>query len=158
MTFSVLLWESHHERGAYFFRPAFFFYNSLHVSSFSCIVVAMKKEPLFLIIGKVQEGNKRGRVLGFPTANLSCPPAVPPGIYAGEAMWKDKRYAAALYKEEKREVIEAHLLDFSGELYGELVSLAAYKKMREPAIFKNEEELIVAIGEDIKKIRECLQE
>ncbi|MBM3257545.1 MAG: riboflavin kinase [Candidatus Liptonbacteria bacterium] len=116
----------------------------------------MQKEPLFLVIGKVQEGKKRGRVLGFPTANLACPPAVPPGIYAGEAAWQNKVFPAALYKEKDRDVIEAHLLDFQGELYGELVTLAAYKKLREPANFANDEELISAIKKDIEEIRKCL--
>ena len=118
----------------------------------------ISKEPIFLVIGKVQEGTKRGRALGFPTANLACPSAVPPGIYAGEAMWHNKKYAAALYKEEKREVIEAHLLDFSGSLYGELLTLAAYKKMREPEVFKTHKELTEAIARDIEAIQKCLQE
>ena len=119
--------------------------------------VRMPKEPIFIVIGKVQEGRKQGRVLGFPTANLFCPPSVPPGIYAGEAAWGNKVYPAALYKENKKDIIEAHLLDFSGELYGELLTLAAYKKVREPAVFKSNEELIAAISDDIKKIRECLR-
>ena len=118
----------------------------------------MRKEPIFIVIGKGQEGKKEGRALGFPTANLTCPPAVPPGIYAGEAAWKNAVYPAALYKEEGRNVIEAHFLDFSGNLYGELVTLAAYKKVRAPAKFADTETLMVAIANDIIMVKKCLQE
>jgi riboflavin kinase/FMN adenylyltransferase len=118
----------------------------------------MRKEPLFLVIGKVQEGMRRGRMLGFPTANVPCPSGIAPGIYAGEVRWKERVFPAALYKEPRKEVLEAHLLNFSGELYGERLSIVAYKKIREPAVFESEEKLIETIKGDIQKILECLQE
>ncbi|MGC9599040.1 MAG: riboflavin kinase [Minisyncoccia bacterium] len=114
----------------------------------------MRSNFLFKIEGAVQRGDREGSKLGFPTANIGTAQSVPSGIYAGEATWKGTVYPAAIYKEDGRNVVEAHLIDFSGELYGEQLIVVAYKKIREVKKFKNTEELIAAITSDVKKIKQ----
>lgn len=111
----------------------------------------------FKVEGVVQRGDKKGKELGFPTANLSCDSSIPSGIYAGEVVWKGTVYLAALYKEDRKNAVEAHLLDFSGDLYGEKLTVLAYQKMRDVKIFPKKEELIAAISQDIADIRKLCQ-
>jgi FAD synthase len=114
---------------------------------------------LFKIEGIVQKGNGDASKLGFPTANLSCNDSIPSGIYAGEVIWKGVTYPAALYKENGKDSLEAHLLDFSGDLYGENMTFSAHKKIRDVKIFPTKEALIAAISHDIVDIKKlCSRE
>ena len=108
---------------------------------------------LFKVEGIVLEGKKKGSGLGFPTANLSCDRSIPGGIYVGEVIWKGIAYPAAIYKKDTKNIIEAHLLDFSDNLYGETITIIAEQKVRDSRIFSNREELIEAIAKDIEDIR-----
>lgn len=121
---------------------------------------------IFKADGIVLEGKKKGKELGFPTANIPGDDSISSGIYAGEVIWKGTAYPAAIYKGDAKDVvygehsrtIEAHLLDFSDNLYGETITIIAYQKVRDSKIFSNREELIAAIGKDIEDIKKCLQE
>lgn len=111
---------------------------------------------LFKIYGMALEGKKKGKELGFPTANLSCESSIPSGIYAGEVIWKGIAYPAAIYKGEAKDTTEAHLLDFSGNLYGESLTIIAHQKIRDSRAFTNKEELIAAIAKDIEDIKKII--
>ena len=113
----------------------------------------MRPKFLFRVEGVVQRGDREGSKLGFPTANIRMAQSVPSGIYAGEAMWKGTIYPAAIYKEDGRDVVEAHLIDFSGELYGERLTVVAYKKIRDVKKFASRGKLAAAIARDVKKIK-----
>ncbi|MBI4086165.1 MAG: riboflavin kinase [Candidatus Liptonbacteria bacterium] len=118
-----------------------------------------KRAVIFNVEGAVERGNKKGKELGFPTANIPCDSSIPGGIYAGEAVWNGNIYQAALYKEDKKDIVEAHLLDFSGDLYGEKLAVLAHKKVRDVRMFAEREELIAAILKDIADIRKlCSRE
>src|SRR5439155_5685856 len=101
--------------------------------------------------GPVVAGDARGGTLGFPTANLRLDPAllVPAyGIYAGVA--DGHRAAISIgtnphYGGEERRV-EAHLLDFSGDLYGQRIVLELWRRLREEQAFSSEEELVAQIA------------
>ena len=108
---------------------------------------------LFTVEGMVEQGEKKGGKLGFPTANLSCDDSMPAGIYAGEAIWNGIVYPAAIYKENGKNAVEAHLLDFSENLYGEKLTIRGYQKVRDVKMFPNEKELIAAISKDIDYIK-----
>jgi riboflavin kinase / FMN adenylyltransferase len=105
--------------------------------------------------GTVVSGDARGGTLGFPTANLAVPgdllvPAY--GIYAGRA--GDHRAAISIgvnphYGGEERRV-EAFLLDFEGDLYGERLVLELWQRLREERAFASEQELIDQIGRDVE--------
>jgi riboflavin kinase/FMN adenylyltransferase len=108
--------------------------------------------------GIVVRGDGRGRELGFPTANLDLPEAllVPPdGVYAG---WTRERRAAVSIGTnphfdgvERR--VEAHLLDFDDDLYGERLVVELWEPIREQRRFDSLEELVAAIGDDVERTR-----
>ena len=112
--------------------------------------------------GVVVRGDGRGRELGFPTANLDVPRAllVPPdGVYAG---WTNgKRAAVSIGTNphfdgvERR--VEAHLLDFDGDLYGQRLVVEMWSRLREQARFGSLEELVAAIGADVERTREAVR-
>jgi riboflavin kinase/FMN adenylyltransferase len=110
--------------------------------------------------GIVVHGDGRGRELGFPTANLDVPEGllVPPdGVYAG---WTRDRLAAVSIGTnphfdgvERR--VEAHLLDFDGDLYGERLVVELWNLIREQSRFDSLEDLIAAIDDDVERTREA---
>lgn len=118
---------------------------------------------LYAISGRVIEGHHLGQQLGFPTANLDATGlALPPnGVYAGFANAKGKAYRAALNIGFRPTVeptapqicVEAHLLDFSGELYGEELEIEIGQKLREEAKFASQAELRDQIARDIATVR-----
>jgi riboflavin kinase / FMN adenylyltransferase len=108
--------------------------------------------------GIVVRGDGRGRELGFPTANLDVPEEllVPPdGVYAG---WtRDRRVALSIGTNphfdgvERR--VEAHLLDFDDDLYGQRLVAEIWAPIREQRRFDTLEELVAAIGDDVERTR-----
>ena len=108
--------------------------------------------------GTVVLGDQRGGTLGFPTANLAVPPdlLVPAlGIYAGEAL--GHRAAISIgtnphYGGTERRV-EAYLLDFEGDLYGERLVVQLWERLRDEAAFGSEAELVAAIENDVQRAR-----
>ena len=112
--------------------------------------------------GIVVRGDGRGRELGFATANLDVPERllVPPdGVYSG---WSRERRAAVSIGTnphfdgvERR--VEAHLLDFDSDLYGERLVLEIWSPLREQRRFDSLEELVAAIGDDVEKTRAAVR-
>ena len=112
--------------------------------------------------GIVVRGDGRGRELGFPTANLDVPAdlLVPPdGVYAG---WmRDSRAAISIGTNphfdgvERR--VEAHLLAFDGDLYGERLVVEIWSRIREQRRFDSLEELVRAIGDDVERTRSSVR-
>lgn len=108
--------------------------------------------------GIVVRGDGRGRELGFPTANLDVPDGllVPPdGVYAG---WtRDRRAAVSIGTNphfdgvERR--VEAHLLDFDGDLYGDRLVVELWSPIREQRRFDSLDELVAAIDADVERTR-----
>ncbi len=119
----------------------------------------------FTIKGVVVEGERRGRELGFPTANLETPPglAVPAdGIYAAWAHFDDERRMAAVsigvrptFGEQPR-AIEAYLLEYRGDLYGKTMRLEFVAHLRDELKFDTVEALIAQMREDVRKTKEIL--
>jgi riboflavin kinase/FMN adenylyltransferase len=117
----------------------------------------------YAISGRVIEGNHLGQQLGFPTANLDATElALPPnGVYAAFANAKGKAYRAALNigfrptvaPTAPRVCVEAHLLDFNGDLYGEELEVEIGQKLREEAKFASQAELRGQIARDIAIVR-----
>jgi riboflavin kinase/FMN adenylyltransferase len=117
----------------------------------------------YAISGLVVEGDKLGRKLGFPTANLDAASlALPPnGVYAGSTKLKGQFYRVALNiglrptvasaKPQLR--VEAHLLDFNGKLYGEELEIEIGKKLRDERKFNSPNELREQISRDISEMR-----
>jgi riboflavin kinase/FMN adenylyltransferase len=118
--------------------------------------------------GIVARGDERGRELGFPTANVSVPGDIllpADGIYAG---WFERPdgsvHQAAIslgrrptfYAEAHASLLEAHLLDFSGDLYGERVKVRFVARLRGEERFESVDALIEQIGRDCDETRRLL--
>lgn len=112
--------------------------------------------------GIVVRGDGRGRELGFPTANLDVPDGllVPPdGVYAGWA--RGRRAAVSIGTNphfggvERR--VEAHLLDFDGDLYGKRLLVEIWAKLRDQRRFDGLEGLVAAIRDDIERARTAVR-
>jgi riboflavin kinase / FMN adenylyltransferase len=108
--------------------------------------------------GVVVAGLARGGTLGYPTANLRTEPdvLVPAlGIYAGAALGTHAAISIGTnphYGGEER-TIEAFLLDFDGDLYGERLLVELWERLRDERAFASEQELIDQIGRDVERAR-----
>jgi riboflavin kinase/FMN adenylyltransferase len=112
-----------------------------------------------VIRGIVVEGSKKGREHGFPTANILNFENLSTGIYAAKVFFADRMYPAAAYiGTPKPDVLEVHLLDFTGDLYGKEIEVLIVKKIREDFHEPDEAKLKAMIENDVKQIRLCLLE
>ena len=119
---------------------------------------------LFALRGPVLHGEERGRTIGFPTINLgvAADRALPPnGVYVTRVTLPDGRdYAAATNVgirptfEGTERRIEAHLLDFEGDLYGDVVTLEFRHRLRDERKFDGIEALVAQIQTDVEQTRE----
>jgi riboflavin kinase/FMN adenylyltransferase len=117
----------------------------------------------YAISGRVIAGDRVGRKLGFPTANLDVAGRIlpPNGVYAGFLKLEKKSFHVALNlgrrptlapaKTELR--VEAHLLDFSGDLYGAELEVEIGEKLRAERTFGSAAELREQIGRDVAAVR-----
>ncbi|HET7376823.1 MAG TPA: bifunctional riboflavin kinase/FAD synthetase [Anaerolineae bacterium] len=120
----------------------------------------------FRLSGRVIPGDGRGRTLGVPTANLEVWPAhaIPAnGIYACWAWVGHIRYRAAVsiglrptVTDSGRRTIEAYLLDFDKDLYGQNLVLDFVERLRAEEKFSSLEELVAQMKADIARTRELL--
>jgi riboflavin kinase/FMN adenylyltransferase len=114
----------------------------------------------YALAGTVIRGEQMGRRLGFPTANLDVTGLVlpPNGVYAVHADAKGKRYRAVLNigtrptlnSNELRLSVEAHLLDYEGDLYGEELELSFVDRLRDERKFPSVSALQAQISLDIQ--------
>ncbi len=118
----------------------------------------------WFISGPVIHGDKRGRELGFPTANLRLDPAcaLRHGIYAVRAAVAGRRYngVASFGRRPMFDtgavLLEIFLFDFSGDLYGANIDVAFIAWLREEAVFASAKDLIRQMQEDSRLAREAL--
>ena len=119
----------------------------------------------YRLTGIVGSGAKRGRTIGFPTANLEqVATVVPaPGVYAGRALAEGKWWTAAMNVgpnptfQETRQKLEVHLLGYSGDLYGQPVSFEFWNRLRDIHKFAGLEELIAQLNRDLAATRELVE-
>ena len=120
----------------------------------------------FQLGGKIITSDKRGRVLGFPTANLDIRPqqALPPnGIYATIAQVDGKQFSSATNIGvrptfgEGAKPVETHLLDYKGDLYGKDMRLEFVQKLRDEQSFPSSEDLKAQIEKDVREVEAILK-
>lgn len=112
--------------------------------------------------GVVVAGDQRGGTLGFPTANLRVDPdvLVPGfGIYAGAV--GERRAAVSIgvnphYGGTERR-IEAYLLDWSGDIYGERLVVELWRRLRDERVFESEQDLVAQIARDVAETRAAIR-
>lgn len=114
--------------------------------------------------GTVVPGEQRGRTMGFPTANmiLETGTDLANGIYAVRVEAEGKIYGGAAYLGTRPvfggeiEILETHLFDFDGDLYGKQLTVEFIDHIRADMDFSKVDELVAAISEDCQKSREIL--
>ena len=118
--------------------------------------------------GGVVEGDRRGRELGYPTANVAVParcclPA--DGIYAGTFRGDDgmQRMASislgrrpTFYESADASLLEAYVLDFDGDLYGQTAAVRFVRRLRGEERFDSIDALVAQIGHDVEATRRML--
>lgn len=111
----------------------------------------------YLILwGKVKKGSKRGKLLGFPTANFSLHKKIQQGIYVSQTKFLGKVFQSVTFIGnaktfgEKDIKAETYILNFNKNLYGKLITVKLLKKLRGNKKFKSEEELIKQMNKDVK--------
>lgn len=118
--------------------------------------------------GTVVHGAKRGRELGFPTANLSprdIEGFIPAdGVYAAWLLVDDRTYPAAVsvgnnptFAGVPQQQVEAYVLDETLDLYGKLVTIEFVERVRPMVEFPSTTELIAGMHDDVARVRELLQ-
>ncbi len=117
----------------------------------------------YAISGRAVEGDRLGRQLGFPTANLDVTGLIlpPNGVYSGLAVVKEKSHRVALNigfrptiaSQTPQLRVEAHLLDFDGDLYGQDLEIQLGEKLRDERKFNSPNELREQIKLDVASVR-----
>jgi len=110
--------------------------------------------------GKVRIHNRRGRKLGFPTANINLSKKIPEGIYVSKTKLNKTWHqsvtfvGAAKTFNEKRYKAETYILDFNQNIYGKWISVHLIKKIRANKKFSSAEKLIAQMKKDEQITRE----
>ncbi|TFV68065.1 bifunctional riboflavin kinase/FAD synthetase [Blastococcus sp. CT_GayMR20] len=122
--------------------------------------------------GIVVRGDRRGRDMGYPTANVESPPftAIPAdGVYAGHLVTRDPRSGASRERfpaaisvgsnptfQGSRRTVEAYVLDYDDDLYGEHVGVEFVHRLRPMAAFPDVDALLAAMAKDVSDTRQIL--
>lgn len=117
----------------------------------------------YALIGTVVKGYQRGRSIGVPTANLDVREQLIPadGVYAAQCNLGGKNYAVALsigtlptFGADQNRQVEAHLIDFSGDLYGQTIEVEVIDWIRDQRKFDGIDALKRGIARDVEHILE----
>jgi len=115
----------------------------------------------FALRGTVTQGDKIGRTLGFPTANIRTQPRqlVPArGVYAVEVPVSGSTYGGLCYIGTRptfggrRQSIEVHLMGYKGDLYGATLDVVFIRRLRDDMVFDTPEQLAEQIRRDLERI------
>lgn len=126
-------------------------------------------DTFFIVSGVVVPGDQRGRLLGFPTANVPLGESgLADGVYAGTVVDQtdDSVHVAAVsigrrasfYGRDGERLLEAHLLDYSGSLYGHTITVELFAKIRPQRRYRSTEALVEQLGRDVAATRRWIGE
>lgn len=138
-----------------------------HVSDGEVERVIGELERPYRVPGVVVHGASRGRDLGFPTANVDVPARVllpKVGVYAGWVRLAGERLPALInvglnptFEDRTSPVVEAYILDFDRDIYGEQVEVEFTHRLRDELRFGSVEELVEQISRDVERGRALLE-
>lgn len=121
----------------------------------------------YAVRGPVLHGQERGRTIGFPTLNIgvSADRALPPnGVYVSRAHHGDRTYLAATnigtnptFTDRDERHFETYLLDFEGDLYGQIVSVELLSRLRDELKFDGVDALVAQMNQDVEATRAWFQ-
>lgn len=114
----------------------------------------------YQITGNVESGAGRGRLLGFPTANLTDVETLLPanGVYAGRVEFEGRTYPVAVHLgpnptfAEDAQKLEIHLLEFNGDLYGQSLDVGLVARVRDTMQFADAESLKSQLSLDVLSV------
>ena len=127
------------------------------------------EDDSFHVHGLVEAGDRRGRTIGFPTANVRLAAAharIEDGVYAAVVRLEDGRSQPAavsigrrptFYRQGER-LLEAHLLDFDGDLYGSHVEVTLVEFIRAQTRFESLDDLVDQLRADVRECHQILLE
>ncbi len=120
----------------------------------------------YAIQGVVERGAGRGRTIGVPTANLAAPDPrklLPPdGVYAVRVAWRGQVFGGMMNQGSRptfgleARVLEVHLFDFQGDLYGETVTISWVRRLRDVQAFPIRDALVAQLERDRDAARQNL--
>jgi riboflavin kinase/FMN adenylyltransferase len=120
------------------------------------------------LTGKVVRGARRGQNLGFPTANLAVDEQmmIPAnGIYAVRVRWGTTNHQGVVnigvrptFQDQGERIVEAHILDFAGDLYGQTLGIEFLERLRPERRFESAQALIAQVEEDVAQARHLFSE
>ncbi len=119
----------------------------------------------YSIAGRVVSGDHRGKSLGYPTANLKprVPLLAPDGVYAVQVDCGGRLLAGVAnigrnptFGEDRPRGVEAHLFDFTGDLYGRWIRVLLIERLRGEDKFSSQQALVDQIRRDVARAREIL--
>ena len=121
----------------------------------------------FVLSATVVSGEGRGRLLGFPTANLEVPQeiVIPDGIYATKVLWKNQALKSIAYmgtrptfhKKSKKRTLEVFLFSFLKNIYGHPIEVQFIKKIRDSKVFPSQKFLASQIKKDVAAAKKILR-
>jgi riboflavin kinase/FMN adenylyltransferase len=125
----------------------------------------------FFYRGEVVHGDKRGRTIGFPTANMKCEEKFPllPGVYATSVFWQGQAHPSVtnigkrptFQQDDQLSLIplkiETHILDQTFDLYGEVLEVCFHHRIRDERKFSSVDELKAQIQSDVKLAKSLLK-
>ena len=115
--------------------------------------------------GTVEAGTGYANVLGFRTVNIPLSDESIEGVYAARVTVSaeggsasggkegEEPYMAAAFANQRRKILEAHILDFNDDLSGATITIDLIEKIRETKKFDTEPQLRAAIADDVEKVR-----
>lgn len=110
---------------------------------------------IYKLWGKVRHGDKRGRTLGYPTANIDLHRSdIAAGVYVATTIVQEKSYESIVFIGPAKTFgntqwrIESHIFNFDANIYGEYVKVHMHKKIRGNKRFDSIEELVDQIKKD----------
>jgi riboflavin kinase/FMN adenylyltransferase len=122
----------------------------------------------FSLSGVVMKGAKRGRTIGFPTANLAVQAGVVPsaGVYVSKTRIEESSYFSVTNiglnptfqddrnLQEVKVKIETHIFDFSSDIYGQKINVSFFEKLRDEKKFASAQELKTQITKDVQNAKD----
>lgn len=116
-------------------------------------------KPIQTLKGIVIEGNKRGKALGYPTANMNISEALPEGVYASAVTVDNKTYKAATFIGASKTFddfeykLESFIFDFDKDIYDKEMSVDIFKHIRGNKKFDSQEALVQQMKKDVEAIQ-----
>ena len=104
------------------------------------------------VSGIVVKGHGKGKLLGFPTANIELKEPVESGVYEGCAYIYGAQCKAAIFVSKDGKLLEMHIMGLEDNLYGKEIEVEIGEKIREVQDFKTDEDLHKQIEKDVRDI------